>query len=303
MRRKIPSTAALTAFEAAARLQSFTKAADELAVTQSAVCRQIATLEDTLGAKLFRRTKRGVVVTETGQAYARSIRSRLDEIERDTLEVIANGAQGTTLELGVVPTFATHWLLPRMGDFKRLHPHITVHLSTRTRPFLFEDTTLDATLFSGAAGWPGTEAHFLMHEYLIVVASPDLVSSRRPLRPQEVAKLPLLHPGTRPHAWREWFEAQGVDAPNDMAGPRYELFSMIAQAAVHGLGAALIPQFLVQDELARGALVQVVRDAHLSSRSYYFIHPQRRSDSPALQAFGDWIKEQARRYREAEQAG
>lgn len=303
MRRKIPSTAALTAFEAAARHQSFTKAADELAVTQSAVCRQIATLEEVLGAKLFQRTRRGVVVTETGQAYARSIRARLDEIERDTLEVIANGAQGTTLELGVVPTFATHWLLPRMEGFKRLHPHITVNLSTRTRPFLFDDTNLDGTLFSGPSGWPGTEAHFLMHEHLVVVASPRLVGQRRNLRPRDVARLPLLHPGTRPHAWREWFETHGVDEANDMAGPRYELFSMISQAAAHGLGVALIPKLLVQDELARGTLVQVVREATLSERSYYFIHPQRRAGNPALQAFGDWITSEARRYREAEQAG
>ena len=115
MRRKIPSTVALAAFESAARHQSFTKAAHELSVTQSAVCRQIGVLEDLLGVKLFRRSKRGVTLTEAGAGYARSVRARLDEMERDTLELMANGAQGTSLDLAVVPTFATNWLLPRLA--------------------------------------------------------------------------------------------------------------------------------------------------------------------------------------------
>jgi len=151
MRRKIPSTVALSAFEAAARHQSFTKAADELSVTQSAVCRQIAALEDLLGVKLFRRTKRGVIVTDAGLSYARSVRARLDEMESDTLALMANGAQGTTLDIGVVPTFATNWLLPRLAGFRRAHPHIIVNLHTRTRPFLFDDTSLDAAIYAGEA--------------------------------------------------------------------------------------------------------------------------------------------------------
>src|SRR6185369_7913780 len=147
--RKIPSTVALSAFEASARHQSCTKAAEELSVTQSAICRQIASLEDLLGVKLFRRTKRGVIVTEAGLIYARSVRARLDEMERDTLELMANGAQGTMLDIGVVPTFATNWLLPRLVGFRHTHPHIIVNMTTRTRPFLFDDTALDAAIYAG----------------------------------------------------------------------------------------------------------------------------------------------------------
>jgi DNA-binding transcriptional LysR family regulator len=298
MRRKIPSTVALSAFESAARHQSFTKAAEELSVTQSAVCRQIAALEEQLGVKLFRRTKRGVTVTEAGASYARSVRTRLDEVERDTLELMANGAQGTSLELGVVPTFATHWLLPRLPDFKRTHPHIMVNMTTRTRPFLFDETSFDAAIYAGEASWPGTEGHFLMRENLIAVASPQLIAPRKSVKARELARLPLLQQGTRPYAWRHWFESQGLQTPNDMAGPRLELFSMLAKAAVHGMGVALIPKFLVEDELARGLLVQAVKHDYLSDRSYYLIHPERKTGSPALAAFREWIEEEARQYRE-----
>ena len=179
MRRKLPSTGALEAFEAAARHQSFTKAAEELSVTQSAVCRQIAALESFLDVRLFRRTRRGVMLTEAGLDYSRSVGARLDEVERDTLELMARGGRGSSLELAVVPTFGTRWLLPRLPAFQRAHPHVVVHLSSRTRPFLFSDTPFDAAIHAGETGsaaWPGTETRFLMTESLIAVASPALAA-------------------------------------------------------------------------------------------------------------------------------
>lgn len=134
MRRKIPSTAALQAFDAAARHESFTRAADELALTQSAICRQIAALEDFLGVALFRRTRRGVRLTEAGISYSRKVAARLDAVERDTLSVMAHRGSGATLEIATVPTFATRWLLPRLPAFLAGHPDVTVNLSTRPRP-------------------------------------------------------------------------------------------------------------------------------------------------------------------------
>ncbi|MEP4524266.1 MAG: LysR family transcriptional regulator, partial [Alloalcanivorax venustensis] len=149
MRRKIPATTALVGFEAAARHQSFTKAAEELALTQSAICRQIANLEDFLGVKLFRRTRRGVQLTEAGRNYSRRVIARLDDLERDTLAVMGQHGPGQTLELAVVPTFATRWLLPRLRGFHDAHPGITVNLTNRTRPFLFADTEFDAAIYFG----------------------------------------------------------------------------------------------------------------------------------------------------------
>ena len=301
MRRKIPSTAALVAFESAARHQSFTKAAEELALTQSAVCRQIAALEAFLGVELFRRTRRGVRLTEEGLSYGRRVAAQLDAVERDTLAVM--GQQGSTsLDLAVVPTFATQWLLPRLKDFQRRHPEVTVNLTNRTRPFLFADTEFDAALSFGDADWPGTSASFLMRENPVPVCSPELIApltalDARPIAARQIAALPLLQQSTRPYAWRQWFGSLGLQVEGDLSGPRYELFSMLAQAAMHGMGVALIPPLMIQRELAEGRLVVPLEHAYLSDKAYYLIVPERKAESAALRAFRDWLLDAAQRYR------
>lgn len=297
MRRKIPSTAALVAFESAARHQSFTRAAEELALTQSAICRQIAGLEEFLGIELFRRSRRGVRLTEAGLAYSRKVAAQLDAVERDTLAAMGQqGAQG--LELAVVPTFATQWLVPRLKDFQRLHPEVTVHLTNRTRPFLFADTGFDAAIYFGDGEWSGTEAHVLMPEEPLPVCSPELLGGRASFSAAELAELALLQQSTRPYAWRQWFAAQGLNTPKDMGGPRYELFSMLAQAAAHGMGVALIPPFLIERELAEGRLVAAHPAALLSKdKAYRLMIPERKVESAALQAFRDWLLAAAREYR------
>lgn len=298
MRRKIPSTAALVAFESAARHQSFTKAADELSLTQSAVCRQIGGLESFLNVELFRRSRRGVVLTEAGVAYSRKVAAQLDAVERDTLALMGN--QGTSsIELAVVPTFGTQWLLPRLRTFQQLHPEVTVHLTNRTRPFLFADTHFDAAIYYGDAEWSGTQAHFLMHEHLLPVCSPALLGDA-PVDAERIATLPLLQQTTRPYAWRQWFAAQGMSVARDMAGPRLELFSMLAQAAQHEMGIALIPPFLIQRELKDGSLVIALdRAVPNNDRGYYLMVPERKAESSALKAFRDWLLVQAATYQQA----
>lgn len=294
MRRKIPSTAALSTFEAAARHMSFTEAADELALSQSAVCRQIAGLEDYLGIKLFRRSKRGVVLTDAGTAYSRQIAKRLDEVERDTLDLMARQGQGGTLELAVVPTFGTRWLLPRLPDFIKHHPAITLNLSSRTRPFLFDDTSLDAAIYAGDGNWPGAVATHLMAESLIPVCSPALIAPRTRLTPQELAQLPLLQQSTRPYAWRHWFESTGYVPGNELVGPRYELFFMSMQAAAVGLGVALVPEYDLADDLATGRLIIPVPHAAPSDRAYYLVSPEHKNENPVLGTFRTWLLEQSR---------
>jgi LysR family glycine cleavage system transcriptional activator len=297
MRRKIPSTAALLAFELAARHESFTRAAEELALTQSAVCRQIAALEDFLGLRLFRRTKRGVTLTEAGLSYSRQISARLDAVERDTLSVMAHHGSGATIELAVMPTFATRWLLPRLGGFLAQHPDVTVNMTNRTRPFLFADTEFDAALYFGDAGWPGTEAHFLMRENPVPVCSPRRLAGRTSLTPDEIAALPLLQQTTRPYAWRQWFGSLGLHVAHDMTGTRYELFSMLAQAAMQDMGVALIPPFLIQEELDSGRLLIPFRHAYLSDKAYYLIIPERKAETASLAALRDWLLAAAAEYR------
>jgi DNA-binding transcriptional LysR family regulator len=295
MRRKIPSTAALVAFESAARHQSFTKAAEELSLTQSAICRQIAGLEEFLNVELFRRSRRGVKLTEAGLSYARRVAAQLDAVERDTLAVM--GQQGVqTLELAVVPTFGTQWLLPRLKDFQRLHPEVTVNLTNRTRPFLFADTEFDAAIYFGDGDWSGTQSHLLMRENPMPVCSPTLLGDARELSAEQIAALPLLQQSTRPYAWRQWFNAQGLSIPRDMSGPRYELFSMLAQAAMHEMGIALIPPFLIRRELDEGRLVLASSYNQPSDKAYYLIIPERKLESAALLALRDWLVTEAEDY-------
>ena len=295
MRRKIPSTTALISFEAAARHESFTKAAEELSLTQGAICRQIASLEDFLSVELFRRSRRGVKLTEAGLSYSRRVATQLDAVERDTLSVM--GQQGTNvIELAVVPTFGTQWLLPRLKDFQLKHPEVTVNLTNRTRPFLFADTDFDAAIYFGDADWSGTESHRLMGENPMPVCSPALLDNRKLLTPEDIADLPLLQQTTRPYAWRQWFNSQHLNIPRDMTGPRYELFSMLAQAAMHDMGIALIPPFLIQRELAEKRLVIANPNALSSIKAYYLMIPERKVESASLKAFRDWLVNQAYSY-------
>ncbi|PUE27819.1 LysR family transcriptional regulator [Limnohabitans sp. JirII-29] len=297
MRRKIPSTQALLCFDAAARHESYTRAAQELVLTQSAVSRQVTLLEDFLGLKLFRRTRHGVALTPAGVDYARQVGQRLDGLERDTLDTMTRQGTGGHLTLAAVPTFATHWLIPRLATLAQRHPDITVHIDTRTRPFLFADTAFDAALYTGTPeqvrNWPGTRADKLLDEEVVPVCSPQLMAGRTHLTPKALAQLPLLQQSTRPEGWRQWFDAMGVSAPNALGGPRYELFSMLAVAATHHLGVALMPRLLIAGELARGELVVACPKALRGTRSYYLITPDVGHAPGVLTRFRTWVQEQA----------
>ena len=300
MRRKIPSLQALACFDAAARHQSYTRAAQELALTQGAVSRQIGALESFVGVALFQRTRHGVALTARGAEYAVQVASRLQGLEQDTLDVMA-GQGGGGVQLAAVPTFATRWLIPRLPALSALHPELTVHIETRTRPFLFADTTFDAALYAGTAeqvaNWAGTRALRLLTEDMVPVYSPALAKAlalRQPLTPQAIAALPLLQQSTRPTAWRQWFEAAGVAAPMALSGPRYELFSMTAAAAAQGLGLALVPSLLVEAELARGELVVACDQMLPGDRAYYLVQPERGDERPALGWFKAWLREAVR---------
>jgi DNA-binding transcriptional LysR family regulator len=300
VRRKIPSLQALACFDAAARHQSYTRAAQELALTQGAVSRQIGALEAFVGVALFQRTRHGVALTARGAEYAVQVASRLQGLEQDTLDVMA-GQGGGGVQLAAVPTFATRWLIPRLPALSALHPELTVHIETRTRPFLFADTAFDAALYAGTAeqvaNWAGTQALRLLTEDMVPVYSPALAKAlalRQPLTPQAIAALPLLQQSTRPTAWRQWFEAAGVAAPMALSGPRYELFSMTAAAAAQGLGLALVPSLLVEAELARGELVLACDQVLPGDRAYYLVQPERGEERPALGWFKAWLREAVR---------
>lgn len=293
MRRKIPATHTLLCFEAAARHESYTRAAQELALTQSAVSRQVAALEEYLGQALFTRTRHGVALTPRGREYAAQVAERLLALERDTLNAMSTqGTQGA-VHLAAVPTFATRWLIPRLPHLAAQHPDIVVHIETRTRPFLFADTGFDGALYAGTAeqvaNWAGTQATLLVHEDVLPVCAPGLLGHTGPLSPQAIAELPLLQQSTRPFGWSQWFEAMGVATPHALSGPRYELFSMTATAAIHGLGVALVPRLLIEAELARGDLVVACDQPLRGERAYYLVTPLQDGESQAVMHFRHWL--------------
>lgn len=296
MRRKLPSTQSLICFEAAARHASFTKAAQELALTQGAVSRQVAALEDMLGIPLFKRGQHGMQLTPAGQAYALQVNNRLNALERDTLDMMGGHGQNESLTLATVPTFASRWLIPRLPSFMHAFPHSQIHIETRTRPFMFSDSGMDAALYAGTpaqvAQWAGTEATKLFNEEVIPVCSPALLRNKRQLTPTQLVQMPLLQQSTRPEAWRQWFDAQGVGAPRAMAGSRYELFSMQVAAARCGLGVSLIPTLLVSAELASGDLVVACNRPLSGFRAYYLVQPQTTQPSQIMRHFCDWVIQQ-----------
>ena len=293
MRRKIPSLQALACFDAAARHQSYTRAAQELALTQGAVSRQLTALEDFVGVALFKRTRHGVTLTERGRDYATQVAIRLQALEQDTLDVMSTQGLGSVLHLAAVPTFATRWLIPRLPQLKSQQPELTVHIETRTRPFMFADTPFHAALYAGTpdqvSQWAGTQAVKLLDEVVLPVCAPGLLQGAASLAPDALAQLPLLQQSTRPDAWRQWFEAQGVVVAHALSGARFEQFSMTAAAAVHGMGVALVPPLLIDAELARGELVVACNRTLPSQRAYYLVRPEGDDNPPATQVFLDWL--------------
>lgn len=306
MRRNIPSLQSLLCFESAAKHASYTHASQELCITQSAVSRQIQQLEEFLKLDLFTRTRHGVELTVAGQHYYNLIKPYLLGLEQSTLDIMAHKGLGGTLKLGVVPTFATCWLLPRLHRFNNLYPEITIHLETSTKPFLFNEKIFDAAIYAGTAQqiehWPGAQTHYLMKEDLIAVCSPQLILKKFPqaemineysydLSPEQLVQLPLLQQTTRPSIWHEWFKTHQILHPKADDGHRHELFAMLAVAAKQAIGMALIPQVLIEPELQNKELVMVSSKKLLGSRSYYLVHSSQAS-SPLIQKFIDWIQQE-----------
>jgi LysR family transcriptional regulator, glycine cleavage system transcriptional activator len=296
MRRfKVPNMGALMAFEAAARHESFTLAAKELFLTESAVSRQIATLESNLAVRLFVRSKQRVMLTRAGRLYAMQVRRSLETLDRDTLSIIAHGTGGGFLELAVLPTFASQWLIPRMKDFNDRNPDVRVNMSVRTDTFSFEESHCEAAIHYGKPTWPGTSSDYLFGEDVIPVCSPSILT--RPIkRAHELLGYPLLHSSTRPDAWPQWFLNAGVDDNSTMRGVRFELHTMLIAGAAAGLGIALVPKFFVEDQLEHLGLVVPFEVSTPTDSAYYLVYPTELSHGTPLEVFKGWLLQQAGAY-------
>lgn len=288
-RLSVPSLSALAAFEAAARHGSFTRAAEELNLTQGAVSRQVAQLEKGLGVSLFERAKKRVSLTAAGAAYAADIRDGLSRLALATVSAMAFRGAAGVLNLASLPTFGTRWLIPRLPRFTEAHPGITINFASKLVPFDFGREPLDAAIHFGEPVWPGARLHRLMGEEIVPVASPALVERFGIDEPVDMLKLPLLQQSTRPRAWANWLERQGLPPQRAMMGPRFEQFAMVAQAAVAGLGLAIVPRFLVEEELRTGALVIPVDRPVTGEEGYYLVYPAEKAGLPTVIAFRDWL--------------
>ncbi|WP_315925513.1 LysR family transcriptional regulator [Mesorhizobium sp. SP-1A] len=286
-RRLLPSTGALAAFEAVARLGSFTAAAQELDLTQGAISRQVKQLEAQLGRLLFRRDSRNVELTAEGEAYAETVRAALAQLRDAAVQLMSNRHAGT-LNLAIPPTFGTRWLIPQVPDFVEKHPDITINFATRIGRFDFARERLDAAIHVGQPDWPGADCTLLMNEEVAPVAAPDFIANRTIATPADLSRQPLLHMASRPGAWAEWFGNQGLSTP---AGPgmQFEQFSTVAQACLAGLGVALLPLFLIAGELQRSQLVLAPGGPMRSRSAYYLVVPYEKRLHPPVVSFREWL--------------
>lgn len=280
----------LMAFEACARHQNFTAAAQELSLTQSAVSRQIRALEEMVGIELFTRERQTVRLTPAGESYAEEIRQALRAVANATLQLKASPEAGT-LTLAILPTMGTRWLAPLLPGFTRQNPGVTLNLVTRLEPFNMESENVHAAIHYGAPEWPNADLDFLFEETVFPVCSRELNAHYGFKQPADLLKAPLLHLASRPNAWAEWFGAQGIAFAGNTS-MRIDQFATATQAASAGLGVALLPEFLFRQELERGELVSAIDVRCKSAGSYYLACASSRTWYPPLVAFRKWMAEQ-----------
>jgi DNA-binding transcriptional LysR family regulator len=291
-RRLMPSTSALVAFEAVARVGSFSAAAQLLHLTQGAVSRQISALEGQLGVLLFERNSRGVDLTANGAEYAAGIREALGIIRASSLDVM-HKLHGRILNLAVTPTFGTRWLMPRIGGFIAAHKEVTLNFATRGGPIDFERERIDAAIIHvETPNWPGTQCTQLITESLGPVCSPVFLKRNPITGPRDLLKLPLLHLAARETAWDDWFGSLGLESPGGRA-MQFELLSTAAQACTADLGIALLPLFLFEAELRSGELVLVHDHIIPSPSAYYLAIPKSKLSNVPVTAFKAWLLDEA----------
>lgn len=291
MRKKIPSSTALQAFEAAARHDNFARAAAELALTEGAISRQISRLESLLDCKLFDRMGSRVKLNALGARYALDVRETLDRLERDTQSIMGMPAGSNSLELAVLPTFSSRWLIPRLGDFHASYPDISVNLSAKTEPFILSESGFDAAIHFEHPAWSGMRSQFLFQEKLIAVCHPNLFDISQ--HQQQLNLLPRIHRRQNPQAWADYARECGLLLDNPAQGVRYSLHEMCIAAALAGQGVALVPEVYVERELQHGELIAPLPSPPYLSKNFCLIRPQETGiNEAALALFEQWLLKQ-----------
>ena len=308
MTQRLPPLNALRAFEAAGRHLSFTKAAEELYVTPAAVGHQVKALEEFLGLRLFRRLTRAIALTDAGQALLPGIRDGFVRFD-GALERLRGQEESGVLNVSVLQSLATKWLVPRLERFHSAYPDIDVRISASVRLVDFVRDDFDMAIRYGLGDWPGLRVELLMGEEVIPVCSPALCEGVHPLKtPDDLRHHTLIHDHSfelTPHRrfartfqgvfpdWRRWLDAAGVDDVDPSHGPGLSPSSMVIQAAIDGQGVALARSVLIASDLADGRLLKPFGPTIPVDFAYYLVSPDAAADRPKVAAFRSWIMEEA----------
>jgi LysR family transcriptional regulator, glycine cleavage system transcriptional activator len=292
----LPTVAALRAFVLSAQYRNFSRAADELQITQSGVSRAVRSIEDATGTPLFERTGHGLVLTEPGNVYLAEAMEILANLGAATLRLSTFRSEAKRLQIASLPSLGSRWLAPRIGRFLDANPDVELTVTASIGQFSFEGSEVDAAIHYGSDAWPDSQSEFLMDEVLMPVCRPDLA-------PKVGDATVLLHTRLiqhthRPTAWREWFKNIGLNHPAPTAGPTFEQYQMGIEAALSGLGAILMPPFMVLDELTSGRLVPLHDMVVPSPWRYYLIYPRLKRSKPSLQKLRSWLRVEAKRTTE-----
>ena len=291
----IPDIATLQAFECAARHGSFTQAAKELSLTQSAVSRQIKELENQLGVLLFERIRQRVLLSDAGQKFLPEARRLLNLAEDTMLRAMSTAASPASLSIATLPTFGNRWLLPRLPAFLNLHPDVTLNIASRSEPFDFKEEPFDLAIHYGQPIWAHANCIYLCSERVIPVASPAFLAEHGIETLDQLANAPLLQVATRPKAWADWFHTNGMQSTSPYRGHRFEHFSLVIEAVIAGLGCALLPEYLIEFELKSDRL-RIIFDMGLrTENSYYIVIPDTKSENKLTHIFCDWVISQVSR--------
>ncbi|WP_189466869.1 transcriptional regulator GcvA [Litchfieldella qijiaojingensis] len=288
-RRHLPSLSSMQCFEASARHLSFTRAAEELSLTQSAVSKQVAQLEAALEHKLFRRVRKRLQLTPEGSLYLTEARKILAQVEMSTRYMLSYGGESEVLNVTTLPTFGARWLIPRLNGFRYSHPGIYLNITNRVEPFDMEKERVDVAFFYGHGAWPKTECVKILDEEVVPVCSPSIAPQTPFDDPLQLTQLVLLQSATRPEAWHDWFDAQGYYTEHSYHGPRFDTFYMAIRAAQAGCGVALIPRFLVTEELEEGKLIIPWHFSLKSRDAYYMACPENMGEVTKVKSFMEWI--------------
>lgn len=287
---RLPPLNALKAFEASARQLSFTRAAEELFVTQAAISHQIKSLEEFLGLKLFMRKNRALLLTEEGQSYFLDIKDVFNSLNDATERLLARGAKGA-ITVSLQPSFAIQWLVPRLNAFNLIQPDIDVRIKAVDQPDNSLTEDVDVAIYYGRGRWPNVHAEKLHTEYLVPVCSPLLLQGKKPIHTiEDLTHHTLLHDTSR-RDWKRWFKDTGVKATNVNHGPIFSHSAMVVQAAVYGQGIALAQSVLAKPDIDAGRLVTPFSHTLVSKNAFYIVCRETQIDVGKISAFKDWVLE------------